>query len=341
METNQAKRRFQGIAREEAPLFQPQPPALPALDPQAQAIAAMLAQLPAPDLQTLTAAQWRAGLAAMDPLPPLPGRLAGVEDIQVRGAAGPLAARLYCPLGEGPHPLTVFFHGGGFVGCGIDTHDNICRRLAEQAGTMVASVDYRLAPEHPFPAAADDAVAALRWLHANAQRIGADPARIAVAGDSAGANLAAGAALDAGLALRHQLLLYPVVDAGCDTASHVALAQAPMLSAAMMRWYWRQYLPREQDARDPRASLLLRPALGAAPPATIITAECDPLRDEGEAYALALGRAGVPVNLRRWPGVFHGFASLLGPLDAARRALDDAASQLRLAFAQHTQEHTA
>jgi acetyl esterase len=288
--------------------------------------------MPKPDFGTLTVAHYRAGLAAFPPLPPLEDALATVEDGALEGAAGPLAMRLYRPLGDGPHPLTVFFHGGGFVSCGLDTHDNICRRLAAQAGTMVVSVDYRLAPEHPFPAAADDAVAALRWLHAHAASLGADPARIALAGDSAGANLAAGAALEAGVALRHQLLLYPVIDAACASASYTALADAPMLSADMMRWFWRQYLPNAQAASDPRAALLRHGALQSAPPTTVVTAECDPLRDEGEAYALALAQAGVPVTLRRWPAVFHGFASLLGPLDAARAAVDHAACQLRQAF---------
>lgn len=305
------------------------------LDPQAQAIADALAQMPAPDFQTLSVADYRASLAAFPPLPSLGDALAGVEDGALGGAAGSLKLRLYRPLGTGPAPLTVFFHGGGFVSCGLDTHDNICRRLAAQAATLVVSVDYRLAPEHPFPAGVEDAVAAVRWLHAHAAAIGADASRIALAGDSAGANLAAVAAQQLrgdGPAICHQLLFYPVTDSACDTPSQRELAHAPMLTAEMVRWFWGHYLPDAQTGRDPRASPLRQTDLRGLPPATVITAEYDPLRDEGEAYAQALARADVAVMLRRWSGQFHGFASLLGPLDAAREAIDLGARQLRQAF---------
>lgn len=303
------------------------------LDPQAQAIADRLAAMPAVDFSTLSVADYRAMLAAMPPLPALDDALASIEDGTLDGAAGRLAMRLYRPQGVGDWPLTVFFHGGGFVSCGIDTHDNICRRVAATASTLVASVEYRLAPEHRFPAGVDDAVAALRWLHAHAGGIGADASRIALAGDSAGAHLAALCAQRSrGLPVRHQLLLYPVIAPDCDTPSMREMEHAPVLSAAMMRWFWRHYLPETRAASDPRASALAAPQLSGLAPATVITAQADPLRDEGEAYALALARAGVPVTLRRWPGVFHGFASLLGQLDAARDALDFAARQLRQAF---------
>ena len=192
------------------------------LDPQAQAIADGLAALPAPDFSTLSVADYRGMLAAFPPLPPLDDDLASVENGSLPGAAGTLAMRLYRPRGAGPWPLTVFFHGGGFVSCGLDTHDNICRRLAVRAAALVAAIDYRLAPEHPFPAAVDDAAAALRWLHEHAASIGADPSRIALAGDSAGGNLAAVTAQQLraeGPAIRHQLLLSPVIDRACDAPS--------------------------------------------------------------------------------------------------------------------------
>jgi acetyl esterase len=331
------RERAQRIVDEQPPVFNREPPMRPTmqLNPQAAAIAEGLAQLPRPDFSTLTVEHYRAGLAMFPPLPALPDAVAQVTNIHIDGPGGPLAVRLYRPqdAGAGPLPLTVFFHGGGFVACGLDSHDNICHRLAVRGRTLVASVDYRLAPEHPFPAPVDDAVAALRALQAQAASLGADPSRIAVAGDSAGAHLAAVAALEAGVALRHQLLLYPVIDSRCTSISHHELAEAPMLSAEMMRWFWRQYLPDAAQAADPRVALLRRADLGRAAPATLITAELDPLREEGEAYAQALVRTGVPVAQRRWPGVFHGFASLLGPLDAAREAIDHGAAQLARAFA--------
>jgi acetyl esterase len=304
------------------------------LDPQAQAIADGMAEHPVPDFSTLPVAAYRAVLAAFPPPPAPDDVLAGIDNGSLQGAAGPLAIRVYRPPGGAPAPLTLFFHGGGFVSCGLDSHDNICRRLAARASTLVVSVDYRLAPEHPFPAAVDDAMAALHWLRAHGKALGADVSRIALAGDSAGGNLAAVTAQQLRLPeIRHQLLLYPVIDSACDAPSHRTLAQAPMLTSEMMRWFWRHYLPSAQTGLDPRASPLRHADLHGLPSATVISAEYDPLRDEAEAYAAAMTRAGVAVTLRRWPGVFHGFASLLGPLDAAREALDFAAASLRQSFA--------
>ena len=308
------------------------------LDPQAQALADALAHAPLPDPATLTIAGYRAFLTAFPPLPGEP--LASVQDRTLPGPDGAVKIRIYHPQPGECLPLTVFFHGGGFVSCGLDSHDNLCRRLANQASTVVVSVDYRLAPEHRFPAAADDACAALRWLAAHAGEIGADAARIAVAGDSAGGNLAAVVAQQMPALLRHQLLFYPVTDSACDTASFGEFASGAMLRADLMRWFWMQYLARAEDGRDPRASPLRAQRLQGLPPATIITAECDPLRDEGEAYASVLSNAGVAVTLRRWAGQFHGFASLLGPLDAAGQALAFAAESLRKAFDSHTRSVT-
>ncbi len=311
------------------------------LDPQAQAVADVLSQFPFPDFATLTASQYRSFLAAF-PIPaPQDEAPESTEDGILEGADGPLKMRLYRPTGAGPLALTVYFHGGGFVSCGLDTHDNICSRLAAQTGSLVVSVDYRLAPEHPFPAGVNDAVAAVRWLHAHAVQLGVDGARIAVAGDSAGATLAAVVAQQlqgTEIAICHQLLLYPVADSACDSPSQLASEQMPILTRQAMRWFWRQYLPEGASGLDPRASLLRQSALQGLPAATVITAEVDPLRDEGEAYAQALVKAGVCVTQRRWLGQFHGFASLLGTLDAANQVLFFAAGQLRQAFAQKVEK---
>ena len=307
------------------------------LDPQAQAVADMLSQLPAPNYAALTVKEYRDMLAAFPPMPVLDDDLGSVEDCTLTGAAGPLKIRIYRPKSTGPHPLTVFFHGGCFVSCGLDTHDNLCRRLVAQAACMVVSVDYRLAPEHPFPAGIDDAVAAVRWLHAHASQLGIDPKRIAVAGDSAGGAIATVVAWQlrhTEITLCHQLLLYPVTDSACNSRSQLEITAAPMLSSETMRWAWHQYLPSEQAGQDPRASPSRQTDLQGMAPATIITAEVDPLRDEGEAYARALVEAGVPVAQRRWIGHFHGFASMLGSLDAASQALAFAGRQLRHSFSE-------
>lgn len=309
-------------------------PLAPRLDPQARAIADHLAGLPRPDLATLNAADYRAGLAAMALPPGIAEPGVTRRDLTLPGPAGTLNARLYRPSATGALPLVVYLHGGGFVSCGLDTHDNVCGRLAARAGALVVSVAYRLAPEHRFPAAHDDAVAAVAALADRAATLGADPARIAVAGDSAGATLATAAARALrARALVHQLLIYPVADSACDTRSYREHADAPVLGSALMAWFWRQYLARPEDGLDPRASPLRATDLAGVAPATVITAGFDPLRDEGEAYAHTLAAAGVATTLRRWPGQFHGFASLLGTLDAADEALDFAAAQLRAAFA--------
>lgn len=309
------------------------------LDPQAQAVLSAMAAMPAPDFTTLRAADYRAALAAMPAFAP-GDAVAAQRDLTIDGAAGPLKARLYRPEeGTARLPLVVYFHGGGFVVCGLDSHDNICRSLARRAGALVLSVDYRLAREAPFPAAADDAVAAVRWAAAHAADLGADPGKLAVAGDSAGGNLAAVACQQlrgSGIALRHQLLLYPYLDctaAATGAASYQACREGYFLSAAELAWYRAQYLPDPADAADVRASPLCQRDLHGLPPATIITAEYDPLRDQGEAYGASLARAEVSATICRWPGQFHGFMSMQGMIDAAGEALDMAAAALRRAFA--------
>src|SRR5262245_13361078 len=226
-----------------------------------------------------------------------------VEDRQVPGAMGPIPVRFYTPSGTGPFPILVFFHGGGWVIGNRETHDATCRALTNAAGCIVASVDYRLAPEHKFPAAVEDSYAATRWIADHATSIGADPTRIAVGGDSAGGNLAATVSLAArergGPPLVFQLLVYPVTDHAYDTPSYKDNADGYFLTRDAMVWFWNHYLDREADGRNPLASPLRARDLQNLPQAFVMTAEYDPLRDEGEAYAKRLREAGVPVTLNR------------------------------------------
>jgi acetyl esterase len=260
-----------------------------------------------------------------------------VENRTIPGPDGPIPVRIYTPTGSGPHPLLVFFHGGGFVICSLDSHDGLCRALANEAACVVMSVDYRLAPEAKFPAAPEDCYAATCWAVAHAGEIGADPARVAIGGDSAGGNLTAVTALMArdrgGPALACQLLIYPVTDYAFDTGSYTENAEGYMLTRAAMRWFWGHYLDSESDGTNPLASPLRATDLSDLPPAFVITAEFDPLRDEGEAYAARLREAGVSVELVRHDGMFHGFVSMFAILDQGKQALANASQQLRSAFA--------
>jgi acetyl esterase len=262
-----------------------------------------------------------------------------VEDLTCAGADGDLAARLYvphaCADGGG---LLVYYHGGGWVVGSLDSHDQPCRFLAEQAGVKVLSVDYRMAPECPFPAASDDALAAFRWALANAEQLAIDPARIAVGGDSAGGNLAASVSLratrDGGPSPAFQLPIYPVTDLSARSESYHLFADGFFLTASQMEWYIRHYSGGDQRAvEDPSASPLLAEDLSGLPPAYIATAGFDPLRDEGEAYARRLEQAGVPVTLRRVEGQVHGFANTTQVSRGARAAMAEAAAALAAAIA--------
>lgn len=305
------------------------------LDPQVQAIVDAAAAAPKVDLSKLPATALRAAMNAPSQFAP-GDEVAQIENREIPGPDGTtLRVRIYRPKAAGRLPVTLYFHGGGFVICGLDTHDNICRCLAQRAETLVVSVDYRLAPEAKFPAAVEDACAALQWLSAHAADIDGDATRIAIAGDSAGGNLATVTAQWAqkqGIELRQQLLFYPVTDCTGSSASYREFAEGYVLTADMMRWFIGHYLPDAQAADDPRASPLRQTDLTGLAPATIFTAECDPLRDEGEAYAAALRKAGVDVNLQRWPGQIHGFISMLGAITAADQALTEAADVLTTAF---------
>lgn len=272
-------------------------------------------------------------LRARRPPPELPvPAIGGARDVTCRTAAGSVPARLYAPPGEASGTLVVFFHGGGFVFGSLDSHyDVTCRALCAGAGCHVLSVDYRLAPEHPFPAAVQDADLALEWATAEAAALGADPHRIVLAGGSAGGNLAAVAALRARDRGRPvpcgQLLFYPVTDAPGSTPSYRDFAQGYYLTRADMDWFWRQYVPDPAQETEPAAAPLRAADVAGLPPALIVTAGHDPLRDEAEAYAARLQQAEVPVVLRRYPGMIHGFLAF--PLIERQSALDLAIAWLQ------------
>jgi acetyl esterase len=262
--------------------------------------------------------------------------VAAVADRAVRGPAGDLPVRVYTPEGEAPFPIVVFFHGGGWVVGTLDTYDPLCRALAAAVPAVVVSVGYRLAPEHRWPAAVEDAYAATLWASRHAAELGGAQHRLAVAGDSAGGNLAAVVALGArdrgGPAIAFQLLVYPALDAAADTGSWREYAEGFYLTAAGMRWYWDHYLG-GADGAAPDASPLRAAFLGGLPPALVVTADHDVLRDEGEAYAARLGEAGVAADVRRVEGVVHGFFRWRAVTGAADAALQDAAAALRSALA--------
>jgi acetyl esterase len=266
--------------------------------------------------------------------PPEP--VARVWDDVIAVPEGALQARFYRPHGSASLPVLVYFHGGGWVCGGIAYVDPPLRYIANRSRCGVVSVDYRLAPENPFPAAPEDALAAARWVHRCANDLGYDPGRVAVGGDSAGGNLAAVAALmardRAGPPLAYQVLIYPVTDYTFDTPSYCDNAEGYLLTRESMKWYWGHYLTRPEEGANPYASPL-RAALEGLPSASLFTAEYDPLRDEGEQYARRLQAAGVPVRLRRYGGLVHGFFRMGGAVDQARRALDDIAADLGTALA--------
>jgi len=302
--------------------------------PQTKAFIKAFEAQPALDVARMDAPALRAALSMPQPAKADP--VAGIKDLLIDGPGGPLRLRIYVPEGQGPWPVTLYFYGGGFVIGRPEQSDHICRALAHRAAALVVSVDYRLAPEAPFPAAVDDALAALTWLNHHAEEIGGDATRLAVAGDSAGGNLAAVMAQQArhhGILLRHQLLFYPPLDAAMNTDSWRELASGYAFTAALMRWYWHQYLPDAASAADTRASPLRERDLRDVPAATIFTVEYDILRDEGEAYAGVLQAAGVPVTFRRWLGHIHGFLLLGEQVDDVESALDAAAAALRCALA--------
>jgi acetyl esterase len=264
--------------------------------------------------------------------------VARVEDRTVPGPAGPLPIRIYWPGETGWWPVLMFFHGGGFIMGSLDTHDALCRRLTNGACCVTVAVDYRLAPEHPFPAAVLDCYAATAWVAAHAPKIDADPDRIAVGGTSAGGNLAAAVTLlardEGDPALIYQWLIYPLMDRPGTTPSYEANARGYRLTRAQLDWFWSLYLPDRAGERDPRAAPLQATGLHDLPPALVVTAEYDPLRDEGERYARRLEAAGVRVQLQRHDGMVHGFFGWADLHQGANEALLDAIDALRAAFSE-------
>lgn len=297
------------------------------LEPEVQLVLTLIERYGRPPYGRMPLDEARAEMRRGAIIGARPGRLLGaVQDLEVTGAAGPLPARHYVPAEANTDrlPLIVFFHGGGFVLGDLDSHDVPCRLLAHHAGAHVVSIDYRLAPEDPFPAAVDDARAALRWAFEHAEGLGADPGRIAVAGDSAGGNLSAVAAWqaahDGGPAPALQILLYPATDFVERARSHELFDQGFLLLREDMDWFSDNYTA-TADRDDPRLSILRADGLERVAPALVVTAGFDPLRDEGEAYGERLQAAGVPVLTRRFPGLIHGFINMTGVSRTSRDAL--------------------
>ncbi len=267
-----------------------------------------------------------------------PIEMASVKDMNAEAMGLSVPVRVYTPKGSGPFPVVVFYHGGGWVQGNRDTHDWPCRAIADRSGAVVVSVDYRLAPEHPYPAAVNDAYAALVWVKANGKALNADPSKIAVAGDSAGGNLAAAVCLMSrdrkGPAIAFQALIYPGLDAAnLDTDSYRFFGTGYMLNKANIERFIAMYLPDRRDRIDAYASPLLAKSHANLPPALVITAEFDVLRDEGEAYAKKLNDAGGRARASRYAGMIHAFVSAPKLLPQSMRAIEEIASELKTAFA--------
>jgi acetyl esterase len=302
---------------------------------------AFLAQIPPAPAERPSMEQLRAlAVQGSAQLPRRPVQIAGTRDLTFPGPASELAARVYTPGGTGPFGLVAFFHGGGFVAYSIETHDQLCRELCAASGAVVVSVEYRLAPEFRFPHPVDDAYAAVKWLGEHGAELNADPARMAVAGDSAGASLSLAAALrlrddqlggGGGPRLRAQLLIYPAADMSGQTEypSRSENGEGYFLTQASMQFFGAMYLSSQEDALHPHVSPLHAADLAGLPPTLVLTAEYDPLRDEGQALAGKLRNAGVEAEHRPGPGLIHGFANMTGFVPAAAQLVDDAAAWLK------------
>jgi acetyl esterase len=315
---------------------------MPNLHPQIVEVLRVMAEAKLRPIEAMTPAEAREQMemtARARKAEPL--AVARVEERNMPGPAGPLRLRLYWPTAassSGQVPAIVYYHGGGHVIGSLDTHDFVARNLCAGAEALVASVDYRMGPEHKFPAAVDDSFAALQWVHANATELGADPGRLGVHGDSAGANLAAVVALMArdagGPPLRLQSLVYPVADYTMTTPSYDKFATGcGILTREAMAWFQQHYLRSPADAEDWRASPIRAPSLARVAPAIVVTAECDVLHDEGQSYAEALRRAGVVVEYREYAGMIHAFFSMVPAVDDAMSAQRAVWAAFKRAFA--------
>ncbi len=310
------------------------------LDVHAAKVLEMIRLSGRPPYETLAPAEARQfSRNARAVLAPEPPEMGAVRDIKI-GEGGAIPARLYRPLGSAPNaalPALIYFHGGGWVIGDLDTHDVVCRQIANGSGAAVVSVDYRLAPEHKFPAAVEDAIAATAWIAAHGATLGIDTARLAVGGDSAGGNLAAVVALDArdrnGPKLFQQTLIYPATESTMSHPSHERFAEGLLLTRPTMKWFLGHYLRGAEDLADWRVSPLRATSLANLPPALVLTAGYDPLCDEGEDYAARLAAAGVPVTRVRVEGVIHGFLTMGKLIPAANEAVAMIAAALKIAFA--------
>jgi len=308
------------------------------LHPQIREVLRVMAAAKLRSIEEMTPTEAREQMEATararraDPLP-----VARVQERTIPGAAGEIRLRLYWPQAAVPVPAIGYYHGGGHVIGSLDTHDFVARNLCAGTGALVASVDYRMGPEHRFPAAVDDSVAALQWLHENAQTLGADPGQFGVHGDSAGANLAAVVALlarDTGPQLRLQSLVYPITDYGMVGESYDTYATGyGILTKGAMLWFRNHYLRSPDDANDWRASPIKAASLAGVAPAIIVTAECDVLHDDGERYARALRRSGVPVEYKEFPGMIHAFFGMVPAVDDAMNAQQIVWAAFKRAFA--------
>ncbi len=307
------------------------------LHPEVEAMRARRANAGAAPLYTLSLAQARAAdLADIQAAVGSGEPVHAVTEHVATGPGGELRIRVYEPDDGRDRPALVYYFGGGWTLGNLETCDAICRTLTNAAGCVTVSVEYRLAPEHPFPAAVEDSYAGLDWLARNAARLGVDADRLAVGGDSAGGNLAAAVTLLArergGPKLRHQLLVYPNTDYSWDPEALSAYEDPLLFNRWSVEWYWKHYLTDAQDGLDPLASPLRAPSLAWLPDATVITAEYDPLRDQGEQYAQRLREEGAKVELRRYEGMAHGFFGMFGAFTLGREAVAFAAERLAQAL---------
>jgi acetyl esterase len=314
------------------------------LHPQAKSFLDQLAAMGGTPMDQMTPVEARADRekaaaafrAMAGPLQPV----THIEDRTIPGPAKPIPVRVYSPDPNRRLPVLVYFHGGGWVIGNIEQVDPQCRALANQAQCVVVNVDYRLAPEHKYPAAADDAFAVVRYVAAHPDEFSIDPARIAVGGDSAGGNLATVGCLMArdqgGPKIAFQLLVYPVTDYDDNRASTNKFAEGHLLTKTMMSWFWGHYVSSPEQGREQYASPINAKSLAGLPPAFVLTAECDPIRDQGEAYAERLRQAGVSVKAKRYEGAIHVFFNLGGVIDSGKEAIADSAAALRDAFAAST-----
>lgn len=323
------------------------------LHPQAATFLQQLSQLNSPPMESVPIEVTRKALIAASTVKMAPADLARVETRTISRAQYAFAAslsqestgepgndelrvRVYWPHGSGPFAVCLYFHGGGWVLNNIDTHDDVARRLAEASGCVVVSVDYRLAPEHRYPAAVEDAYTALQWVVARADEVRVDASKIAVSGDSAGGNIAAALCLmtrdRSGPAVAYQVLIYPITDCDFNRPSYQENAEGYFLTTAQMRWFWQHYVSSPDQMSKPYASPLRASTLAGLPPALILTAEFDPLRDEGEAYGEALRKAGVATEVVRYDGLIHAFIKRVDQFDSAMTAIRQIGSALHRQF---------